>query len=269
MIAWRVNMCILNLFQNIHSVPLSEFLRYEISFNIWFLFCRGQAVFLSSWQFVIGWTIINVQSAQITTDFNWKPWTNTVMYFPFETDQVDKVWIASIPLSWTKQTLWYRFSSWSSMIAFSNVSTELRFISFRMQFNSYSWAWWIQTPHTYYWDINYSFVHNDNNYLKKFWILYWRSWTTNQWSPFWTTYNWSYNTRIYFAFWRDWTTAKAYINWQLNWSITKTALPPLSWTAFISANMTWTYSKLIWEKTPRSESDIIKYYNKTKSLYGH
>ena len=42
------------------------------------------------------------------------PWSNTVMYYPFKDDQLDKVWSSSIPITWTKEDLWKEGSTSST-----------------------------------------------------------------------------------------------------------------------------------------------------------
>lgn len=188
----------------------------------------------------------------------WKPWSNTVMYYPFVNDQLDKVWSSSISTTWTNEALWYTFSSsWQMWI--TNPPTNCRFVSVWVKYNSANWQY-NQWPMTYIWWMLYNFWHSNSSYLKKFQAqTASSSWnvSSEQSTSTWIWY--------YMAFWYDWTKAIAYINWSKVREQTMSVYT--SWTMFIWSQINETLSEYIWESVFWTESEIQSYYYNTKSNY--
>ena len=203
------------------------------------------------------WLMINVQNWTITTDYWRKPSENTVARFPFENDQADHYWNSVISLTWTKQTLWYRFAwNWS----ISNF-TQTRFVCFWCKFiSNYSPTSW-QTLSLWLWELLYNFNHGQSEFRKTFSYQITSSsyWHSNK-----------YNTDLWqwycMAYWYTWTHVIAYIN---GIEVQRVQTSLYSWERWeIWRDIDYSISNLIAEKIAWSFDDYLKYYNKTKSKYG-
>ena len=284
MIAWRVNMCILILFQNIHNVPLSEFLRYEISFYIWFLLCRGQAVFLSSWQFVTVWTIIIVQSSSITTDFWRHPSANTLARYKLDWDLLDRSWNW---YNWTRSVWTPKYSQLSSWLKVAEFSWNWSRVETTFTWTPKTISAWIYKSTTL-WDPK------QDNWKQIMWqnsADNWNWWIfrvcNNTTRPYWSMFqNWQmpndvvYKQWNYFDKWQNfvcivnWNTTKFYINNVLVWTLNKAISVQRSlrmWLApydsWWDLTLYWYISNIIIENVARTDEDRNKYFNKMKSLY--
>ena len=212
-------------------------------------------------------TIIDVQGMSITTSFEWKPDANTVMHFPFKNDILDKVWNATIPISWTKQSVWYQFSS-SGQVDFTNSPTNCRFISVWLKYISSQWDY-NQITSTFIWEVLYNFNHKSTDFYHRF--QYHSNASSS--SPSTTVYptssqqNTNSNQWYHMAYWTDWTKVYAYLNSVkvrettiVNWLHTNTSMK-------LFQQMNIVFWELIWEKAMRSQTDITNYFNKTKWKY--
>ena len=195
--------------------------------------------------------------------YEFEPSSSTLFYFPLKDDLLDKVWSTTIPISWTKQTIWYSFNTvWASTPNPSFWNSNFWFVSVRVK-----WLWNSsssliqQTINTAKWDTQYNFNHTNNVYLKYFACH--DSWWT--WHAFGTQQNVSHNVWHHFAYWYNWSGSVAYIDWQLIWTYAQTPYASSAWTFWNSMNVV--YSEIIWETIARSEDKILSYYNATKSLY--
>ena len=187
------------------------------------------------------------------------------MYYPFKEDQLDKVWSSTIPITWTKQTLWYKFS-WGSEYKLTNPNQNTRFVSFWVKVNSLiTSAWACQTIFTYPAEVNYCAYNNATSFSNKFscYVSTTGS-TTDKWKSFWN-YSIPLWQWVYLAYGTDGTKCIAYVNWALNWTYTTNST--LSrWMTFIRW-MDLTYSELIGESVCWTAQEVQKYYNQTKSNY--
>lgn len=178
------------------------------------------------------------------------------MYYPFTSNTTDQVWSTSLSLSWTKQTLWYRFS-WNWTI--SNVSSSQIFVSVWVKFNSTSSIYCQFLDATK--DFFYNFQHWQSAYHKYF---EWHN-TSNTTKTLWpvntTTWVW-----YHFAYWWGNQTMIAYVNWNLVWSVAN-GNPNLSTTRKFVDYLNITVSELIWESRVWSADEVSAYYNSTKSKY--
>ena len=195
----------------------------------------------------------------------WKPWSNTLAYFPFETDQTDHSsnW-ASLSATWTKQNIWYSFYTWSwgrVTISMNNIWNVKWFCAWQ-KLDSASWTTWLNTFY---------------DKTSMWWNLY-DSWI---WPTIWTFYTSSYskasqplsdvnNWHLYWI-WYDWTNMVYWIDWQY-WILYNWVWYNFGNTFALQAcnnNTTWTaiHSKFIAESECWDASLFSKYFNSTKELY--
>lgn len=197
----------------------------------------------------------------IWTD-KWLPWDNTLLYYPFKEDQLDKVWSSSIGTAGSKQTIGYTFSG--SSVAITNPPTWCRFISVWTKYNSLTgWAnaaW----PSCYIWDVKYNFAHSNNNYLRRFQIRTW----SDSWASSSTQLNTTTWVRYYFAMGYDWSKVWGFFNWNKIWEETKSQYTP--WTMQIlssNGSCSMTVSEFIGENRVWTAEEVANYYNQTKANY--
>ena len=194
------------------------------------------------------------------------PWANTVAYFPFESDQLDVTWTATINVTGTKETIGYRFD-----LANNGTTTNLttaRFVNFWVKFGNkkvsigsnyvnQSVALW-DGEITY--NYNYEISGSETEFHKTISYQSWAdSWGHSNTIP--TTSGVWYN----FAYGYDGTKIIAYLNWSKVAEIT---------TSIYNSNnrKIWNYidetlSNLIYETTPRTDQEVADYYDQTKSIY--
>ena len=187
-----------------------------------------------------------------------EPWSNTVMYYPFEKDQLDKVGSSSISVAGTKENLWYTFNSnWTMYL--SNPPTNCRFISVLIKYNSANWAI-AQWPTSYIWCMLYNFIHTVSSYSKAFQIQTWSS--TWSLSSSQNTTNWVW---YHMAFWYDGSNAQAYINWIKVWDVATSSYD--AGIMYIWNQINETLSEYIWESVIWTETEITQYFNSIKDKY--
>jgi hypothetical protein len=187
------------------------------------------------------------------------PWENTVMYFPFIEDQIDKIWSATINVTWTKDSvIWYTFDKqWELLV--NNPPTTCRFVSVWVRYNQSHWTY-VQSPSTYIGQVLYNFSHWASWWSKKFQIQTWinsYSLSTEQNTTTWVWYH--------LAMWYDWSKVVAYLNWSKVWEATVSAYT--SGTMRIWADINETVSEYIWESVCWTAEQVAWYYNLTKSNY--
>ena len=195
----------------------------------------------------------------------WTPWSNTIAYFPLETDQLDHKGSLTLPVTWTKQTIWYLFNTNQSWVQVHSSATK--FINFWINIQSinaanclcWSLLWWYV----------FHYRNHGNTLTNKFWIFTW-SWgsgavTSNQVSM--TTSVW-YNVCV----WYDSNGSVWYLNWV---NVFTTSSTPYAWGDEAWAFGTWNWNKqwsaiiseMILEDRVRTSQEILNYYNWTKSKY--
>ena len=199
---------------------------------------------------------------QVRPDNRWQPWANTIAYYPFETDTLDAYWITTLSISWTQESIWYSFTSSSNPSISSSLSG--RFISIWIKFVSRSGSY-CEWPKVWYGGITYNFYHSSSGFSQRF---QYDSGETGWVASSMQTINadeWKY-----LAYWYDSQAQKvvAYINWYKVWDLPSAwASSGSQWTCRLFRWGTVVLSKLIIENQARAESDIIRYYNQTKSNY--
>ena len=229
-------------------------------------------------------------------EYGWKPWANTIAYYPLETDTNDYSWNNR---NWTNN--WVTFSDWlwvfngSSYISlgtgsWTNIQTNMT-ISVWFRWN---WSWskdnMVVAKSQYYapwtWYSNYAFyaisIHEEDRYLMAWFYnqsdfnahpLNFR--TTWWWSP--TLWPVSQSNKWYHVvITNDWTTKKAYIDWTLvatetNTSTSSTQSVDTRIGSAVRYNydsyFNWNISKVIFEDKTWSADEVSEYYNNTKSNY--
>ena len=205
--------------------------------------------------------IIDSETLSIKTSFGWKPWVNTVLYYPFKENQNDQVWNSSLSVTWVKDTLWYRFAQSGEMLVNNPPSTCI-FVSFWIKRNASMWTY-NQTPSSWViWRCLYNFSHASSSYAKKF------EWNqSNGTTIASSTQNTSMWTWYYFAMWYDWTTIRCYINSVKVWE--QNASSKNMWSMRFWYDIDMNVSEYIWEKQIWQDIAIVDYFNKTKSKYGY
>lgn len=213
------------------------------------------------------WTSWELEAAYIGEVTWWKPWANTIVYYPFENDYADQMGNTVLSASWTKDTIGYTFTiSGNSKITNGNATWKTAlanqvFVSYWIKVNSY---WSITQFPDATKDFFYDFYHTSSSYRKKW------EYRPNSWSA---TYFWSASTttwtRYYFAYWYDDWKIYAYFNWEQVGSATVGV--PRTWVPrnVVSASngCNFTISQLIGESVCRTAEEILNYYNKTKWTY--
>lgn len=188
---------------------------------------------------------------------HWQPWVNTVAYFPFENDQLDAVWTATINATWTKETIGYRFDLTNDGTT-TNLTTA-RFVNYWVKFGSVK-ADENQTPFIGYGEITYNYRHTVSEFHKTIsyqsWVSSWGH-STEILTTSWVWYN--------FAYGYDGTKVVGYLNWTKVAEIT-TSLYNTN-NRKIWSHIDETLSNLIYETTPRTAEEVLDYYNYTKSNY--
>lgn len=188
---------------------------------------------------------------------SWKPWANTLAYFPFSENQLDTLWNYTAPLTWTKQTLWYRFSTNSDV----NIAIDIsqRFVSCWVYFNWYNASGAQILSANDGWPF-YNYYNSYANANKRYqaWGWWWQSLNsdqvnTNQW------------VRYHFAHWWDGTKIVCYLNWQK--VVEQNAALNTGASCKFLTNIDVTLSNLIYEKVLWTQEEVVQYYNSTKENY--
>lgn len=227
-------------------------------------------------------TIIDVQSWNIKTDFWWKPWTDTIAYYPFDSinQNNDTSWNGkNLTISWITYGTYAGVDCWYVQWLWYNdtLTSALSEITMNCWFN-------MQTKSQHYcllMGLKWGTLNTDTDYFFYMWDFDWRptNWFWLQanlwpdtsgnlfglwnWVP-WSTWTW-YNGCIT----RDWSTVKIYLNWVLqnSGSYTYQAIRKylMIWW---KANDTKVYmSRIIFEKKWWDWQKILDYFNKTKSNF--
>jgi len=203
-------------------------------------------------------------------EYGWKPWSNTVAYFPFVDDALDHSWNWTVLTYWTatKQNLWYSVTQRAWFLN-SNVKTVL---------------WWVKISSTTYpydmfvmWNDNagaaYYFYHVQSNFNQKFLCFYNSSYNAstasytmdlNKWYLIGTTIDTENNKVCWYANWQkvfeyNWT-------WYNFGSDINFFHEQRDWWWWYWSNVCY-LSECIAESKARTDSEFADYYNQTKSNY--
>lgn len=208
------------------------------------------------------------------TKESFTPWANTIYYFPLDTDATDHSWHwYTLSNTWTATTLWRNFTS---SVTTSPSGSTISNAKFRMMWIKINNVWY-QSQKT-----NSATMNVDdwfNLVLMSGWVgqsrpitisYYYQSWSsyaTTDWQPNLTTWNW-----YCIAFQNEWTEAVAYCNWVRHVMATwKTGYSwGNQWILKKESTTTWMsvdISEIILESATRTQSQIVNYFNDTKSMY--
>jgi hypothetical protein len=207
----------------------------------------------------------------------WQPWSNTIAYFPLESDSTDIIHNVSLTSYWTTNytTVWWVKSAEftkSNWLYNSNFSYVPQWdISKTLSFWMYiKWGngWWQGIAQIW-----------ENSAWKLFWVWCY-NWTsliimTRYGSTSWT-YTPTLNTRTNMVATYSNSTWKLYANWVLQVTWSNTTAPTSWYNLYIWQNIWdtstlltyyWNLSKVIFESIPRTATQVSEYYNQTKSNY--
>lgn len=226
-------------------------------------------------------------SEQVWPDSGWKPWANTIAYYPLTTStttsdmsgnnrnltQVDNstfwtyLWVNCVYVYWNTQ-------SWFHCLYNRNVNNQTLWNKFTVSFwgsrlnqNNNSimcWMWWINGSwnwYNIYW--NSSTVENEvlNNWsINK--ITYSKTISVWEWYLYTAVYdNWNSKLYVDWVLWASWN----YTVWTINviwvWITFGTQ------TTGYSYQWNWYLSNYILENKARTAADVVNYYNSTKWNY--
>lgn len=187
------------------------------------------------------------------------PTANTIAYFPFQENQLDVMENYSLTNSWTKESLWFSFSTITNFVYSQPLEYERFFGFWAKPSSSTTWALWFSNL----WWMRFNW--NVNN-IKEFTMK--DSWGTfHGGSISWT---WTTNIRYYIAFTINTSNQyKWWVNGVQKWSGT---YAPATYTgssvfgADGSGGAT-TFSDFIVERAAWTADQVTAYFNKTKSTY--
>lgn len=206
-------------------------------------------------------------------EYGWKPWENTVAYFPFSEDANDHSW-NWVTLTNTqylsKQSLWYSWvaSQWVaySWVTLGFTNQDIKFISMWYKINSTSWNTIIEALDKYG-SLWYSPSSHDAASINNKFIIY-----SNSSYSLWATSEWlSFNEWHHITIWYDGSKALISKDWVqetlYNWSwYNFSSLVSLCWI-WSYGNLSVTLSECIFENTCWTAEEIQFYYNMTKKDY--
>lgn len=210
----------------------------------------------------------------------WKPWANTLAYYPLEKDGSSWIWWTTLTMSWITFTT---ESTWKWYAVFNGTATG----------NGGKWAY-VSVSDLWY-DMTFSFWSktswNDGNrwdYTRFRVGSYNRQQITSMSNPNWyisARYNWNNNTTTNYAIPLDNVWHYYCITYWSNWiriyldnievaTSSYTSTDRYSWTMYIWRTedagyywFNWWLSEFIIEKKARSDEERTNYYNQTKSNY--
>ena len=222
-------------------------------------------------------TIIDVQSKEITTSFDWKPTENTIWYRPLLNDFNDKNWNYNLTDKWstTLETIW-----WIKCAKFSNALTSWLYND-NIPIPSWNSA---KTINLWMYPTSYNSAEDDV-------IFIWNWWSYNQawiiykinplsFSQWWwslsSSNNIALNTRTNVIISTTWNAVYMYINWQQvkTWSLTintqwnKIAIWFWRWVNDKSTyRYIWYINRVILENKFWDSIESNQYFTKMKSKY--
>lgn len=210
--------------------------------------------------------------------WGWKPWANTIAYYPLETNGNEASWKSWLDITAT----WITFSNNVAVLNWNQRATV----------NSIAWyktiCFWFKKTNNYNgmvisrWDTSW-YIQLRTNGFSAWWSWWWNF--NNDYTAWWSTpsnvwrlcvitqtaasNSWasSWSMKFYLSdfWWVSWARQYDTTNHYLNWSVTSIGW---SWNTSSPYALIWEMSKLIFESTERTAEEISNYYNLTKSNYG-
>lgn len=229
----------------------------------------------------------SVKSVHLWSDLVWpvwRPWENTQLYLPLESDYSDHSWnwyttswsSPSFTTSWTTKNVAYFNGTYIDLSDFRVTEDTTTISVFAKSNSTQTWQEIFDandgsgatTSTTYFW---YNWPWNVSN---QYWMQhaqpnawYWLTYTS--WWPFQDV--WKHIVVVMTTSW-----IKIYMNWvlqgtssNLSWKIVWTPNASIWWRKNWNTNFFRGYlSEFIWENKEWSNDYIIAYYNQIKSNYG-
>lgn len=209
----------------------------------------------------------------------WKPWVNTLLYVPMDTDLLDHSWnnvsITNYNIALNTSLLqnigvWY--FRWSS-----EDRLEFSWIQFRT--NDFTISWWENTSQSNY-GVRFSSAWTSSNTWA--WLLlgyagnliyvwtWWIRWDIIEWR---VAFSSTVNTWVHWVITREWSSWKTYRNWVLFWSATASGSVWYNtecignYRPWDKQPFNWYMSKFIIENKVRIAQEVVDYYDLTKWDY--
>jgi hypothetical protein len=228
----------------------------------------------------------------------WKPWNNTIFYYPLETNINDYSWNNR---NWTIQvwSLSYTTSWWTKNVAQFNWNTIFSIPNIAWTYSTYTFNVWCKPTSTNTWQEFFSniWTGNTNNVYSNFnWTAYELGWwkrdfafqyRPNGWSNTYQNLYWTVNRDIntWYNVCIIWNSSwvKIYLNWtqivswNTNWTIVLNNHTNWQWWTHIwwrydnnwqyKNYLHWYLSEFIFENKTWSATEVSDYYNNSKFLY--
>ena len=228
-----------------------------------------------------------VQNIYIGEYKGWKPWSNTLAYYPLNWNLNDYSWNnRNLTWSWVTYTSWWKgqvavFSSWATAYYQNNSIFNIS--------QPFTYSLWCQT--TYVPNSSYGGrykiaiaigIQNGTTIAthdKDLWFGKGGIWAYNYYNDLQYCFGWSanINTWYHIVYTQDSSNQKVYLNWTLVW----THSCWWSYTWYTDARLilakqinddnrypfSWSMSEVIMENKARTAEQVLNYYNLTKSNY--
>ena len=192
------------------------------------------------------------------------PWANTVAYYPFKNDILDETWNTSLSWSWTKDTIWYTFSTNNNI---SNAGST-KFVSYWFKLNSYSGSWSSLLHISSLWELCY-WVTQHPDYTRMVWSI--AFFKNSSWSSYSYKYVWiDTNQWHYIAYWYDGNNIVWYFDgteytiWSWYYNFGSDVILLRLWS---NGATNVTFSDVILESVARTSQEVSDYFNQTKWNY--
>ena len=201
----------------------------------------------------------------------WKPWANTLAYFPFKDDILDTQWTYTLSNNWnSKETIWYKFTSYALINIPNNVTPK----------TTSMWAKPISIGNSTRSDTQMAtlpnftgyYLHHKNSSLNQKYVTF----TNSSYASVTASASVSFNQRYLFTTVYDGTKSYGYINgvkvlesaawYRRSWNPIWFWEDTYDWTSNY-VNWQCILSDCIVESEPRTADEILKYFNQTKSNY--
>ena len=191
------------------------------------------------------------------------PWANTIAYFPLVDDQLDVTGNYTLSLTGTQKSVGYQFY-WSELSVDWNYE-KVYFINLRVKIDTFGGGITDTGTFINMWGMRYNWYNSNSSYSKIFMMKNGNNadiLSTKQSTTTWTWYNMVFGMDSSYNY-------KAYINWNLVWSGTAPSIREYTnFNVLLFNHQTQaTFSQVIVESEPRTDQEVLDYFNATKSDY--
>lgn len=239
---------------------------------------------------VISCTIIVVQTNSIQTSFDWKPSSDTLARYKFDSNANDSSWKwNNATRNWTAS---YQTLTWTRKIAYLNWSSDLNVPNFVNNVSNRTMIFFLKPEQ---WTGALFSKQRDWNNTALIWLWFYTasSWTKTNWTNYyvyWKTYNawWSAvssnmalsttSRNCVILVWNA-SQLKIYVNWVLkntwSWNYAfqnRTSFTSIRiWWRYADWSQKWNFKWYVWdyifENKNRTDAEITTFVNKMKSKY--